>query len=185
MAVSMNAGLQELVRDARRRKGLTQAQVAEAIDCKQSAVSMYENGRADAISKDKISSLAKFLDIDPSRATKEEPKTAGALRYCPDPECPSSVPYMVGGRVAVLPAMVPVPGDATAYCRYCGEVLASSCPNAKCRACPDHGAFCPSCGTAYIEPVPPSKPLDAWVRERQESSERIIKLTGAFKGDHT
>lgn len=186
----MTAGLPELLRETRRRKGLTQAQVAEAIDCKQSAVSMFENGRRDALSREKLAALGKLLDVDVNRSAKDEPPVAGSVRFCPDIDCPSNIPFMVGSRVAVRPSMVPVDGDAPAYCRYCGEVLAAACPNAQCSAPPAPGAFCAVCGTAYVAPTPSHEPADTWVRARQDSLSKFIELTTAIernqriKGDH-
>ena len=179
----MTVSLQDLVREARRRKGLTQAQVAEAIDCKQSAVSMFENGRRDALSREKLTSLGKLLDVDTSREPQEVRTPAGNLRFCPDMDCPSNVPFMVGGRVAIRPSMVPVTGDAPTYCRYCGEVLTASCSNTQCSAPPTPGAFCTVCGTAYINPVSARTPTDTWVRARQESYRRLLELTDAIEAN--
>lgn len=181
----MTANLSELVREARRRKGLTQAQVAEAIDCKQSAVSMFENGRRDALSRDKLVSLGKLLDVDPSRAAQESDAPTGNLRYCPDVNCPSNVPFMVGGRVAIRPSMTPVSGSAPSYCRYCGEVMAASCSNAECKESPEPGAFCAACGTAYISTATIAAPSAEWVRSRQEASRNLIELANAIEGNQT
>ena len=179
----MMTNLQDLVREARRRKGLTQAQVAEAIDCKQSAVSMFENGRRDALSREKLTSLGKLLDVDTNSTAQEAHGTVGNLRFCPDIDCPSNIPFMVGGRVAIRPSMVPVTGNAPSYCRYCGEVLSPSCPNTQCSTPPSPGAFCAACGTAYIAPLAVQTPADAWVRARQESSRKLLELTDAIEGN--
>jgi transcriptional regulator with XRE-family HTH domain len=174
----MTVPLHEIVRDARRKKGLTQAQVAVAIGAKQSAVSMFENGRPDALSGEKMASIGRLLGVEAETAAGAvESIPRGAARFCPDPDCPSNVPFLVGTRVVLQPAMIPVAGDSPAYCRLCGEVLVSACPNPQCRQQPAPGAFCSACGTAYIETGPAPSPADAWVRSRQQSAMSLLELT--------
>jgi transcriptional regulator with XRE-family HTH domain len=145
---SMNDGIHLALREARRRKGLTQSQVADAIECKQSAISMLENGRRDALSRDKLSALAKLLDVDLSKSGAA-PETAG-LAYCPDPACPSNIPYVLRGQVVFHPTLVAVRRETPAHCALCGEVLETRCPNAECRSAPQPGAFCGRCGSPYV-----------------------------------
>lgn len=175
----MSVPLYEIFRDARRKKGLTQEQVAEAVGAKQSAVSMFENGRPDALSNEKMASMGRLLGVeaeDAAGAVESIPQ--GSARFCPDPDCPSNTPFLVGERVVVQPAMVSVPGDSPAYCRLCGEVLVSACPNPQCRQPPAPGAFCGVCGSAYVNAVKVTPPADAtWVRHAQESRKAFIELS--------
>jgi transcriptional regulator with XRE-family HTH domain len=156
---------------------LTQAQVAQAVDAKQSAVSMFENGKQDALSRDKLAAIVKLLDVDTAGADADRRGDTGPLRYCPDPDCPANIPYLIGSRVALQPAMVQESGDGPAYCRFCGEVLASSCPNRQCQHVPAPGAFCAACGTAYVEATAVPSPAESWVRSRQQSTRELFDMT--------
>ena len=157
----------ELFRQARRRQGLTQSQVAREVGCKQSAISMFEAGRADALSQEKQQKLAELLGIAPEFLAAKDSGHPGrvplALKFCPIPDCPSNIPYFVAGRLCLRPAMVQGVRGAREWCASCGEVLEESCPNESCRAEVQEGAFCRKCGTAYVPAVNlPSERVAEW-----------------------
>jgi len=162
--------------EARRRKGLTQSQLADAIGCKQSAVSMFENGRKDALSRDKLAAIAKILDVD---ATKlEAAPFTPALAFCPDPQCPSNVPYALRDGVAIHPTFVAVDPERLSYCALCGEVMETRCPNPECRSAPQPGAFCRDCGSPYIAPESVASRLTAAnALEQQQRTRSLLELT--------
>lgn len=161
----------EAFRRARRERGLTQSAVAEAIGATQSAVSMFESGRPDALADDKILSMASLLGLDVESTTR----AAGAVtavgtrihKYCPAHDCPSHVAYVSAGRACLM--VIPVtalPGEST-RCALCGEVLESHCPNPECTAPVGPGAFCVRCGTAYVSAPPDAdRDPDSFVRLR-------------------
>jgi DNA-binding XRE family transcriptional regulator len=146
--------LHEVLREARRRKGLTQSEVAEQVKCKQSAISMFEAGRSGALARDLILKLAKLLDVDVKTESlqAEEVPSPGPLRlkYCPLADCPSNVPYVVGGRLCFRPSLVEESVAVRSRCRLCGEPMEASCPNPECRTDVAEGSFCRTCGAPYV-----------------------------------
>ena len=108
--------------------------------------------------------MAKFAARqNPSRTPDAETPPAAAagkpeaLFYCPDCECPASVPYLVGGRLVFLPKL----RQNGKFCAYCGEVLETRCPG--CGGALNEGAFCTMCGAEYIAPLelaPGADPAD-------------------------
>ena len=120
------------LRDARRQAGLSQQVLAAEVGCKQSALSMFEQGRPTKLSTEAVEKIAKRLGI-----------------FCPNPQCPSNRAYQVAGRALYSPdrsAADPVGGR---FCAVCGEVLERLCPN--CGAWVHAGAVCSHCGQPYIE----------------------------------
>jgi len=176
----------ELVRQRRLELGLTQSELAERAGCSQSAVSMFERGYGDVLSSDRLKVLAEVLDLDPGQARPPQGETArGAQRevwkFCPAPECPSNAPYAVAGRLCFRPTCRRAPDGKKTYCRDCGELLESRCPNPECRSEITPGAFCPECGTAYVsamfasdaEPIDPSM----WATQRRREIAELRSLT--------
>jgi transcriptional regulator with XRE-family HTH domain len=145
----------QLLWRARRQKGLTQTEVARLAGCSQSAVSMWESGRADALAKDKVELLAKVLGVDLGAVQVTAVAAPGApaalvLKYCSVDDCPSCVPYAVHGQVWIRPRMVYAPASEATRCSDCGQALESRCPNPECEAEAVEGSFCPRCGTPYV-----------------------------------
>jgi len=143
------------LRDARRQQGVTQSQLAQVVGCKQSAISMMERGRPTAIKWESIKRIAEFLDVD--LAGHEPPARHVAIvgretaRYCPVYDCPSNLPYCVGDELRFLPVSRDHASNPGSHCRYCGEVLETTCPNADCGApVVPNAACCPLCGSSYI-----------------------------------
>ena len=147
------------IKAARRAAKLSQVDVALEVGCKQSALSMFEQGDGTKLNDEVIDRLAKKFKIDlaahpaaevkPASAVTVPVAAAGSIRgYCPNPSCPTNSPYAVDGRTYLRPdrsAADPVGGR---FCAICGEVLVKRCPN--CGAPVHEGAVCSHCGEAYV-----------------------------------
>lgn len=171
------------MRDARRAKGLTQADVARLVGCQQSQVSMLEGGLPNKVARETLAKIADLLGIEiPDPPATSVPAATGALpfaghAFCPQPDCPSNTPYVVGGEIFFRPAPqpgVPRPGHR---CAWCGEVLAFVCP--KCGAAATAGACCRECGAplvmppAYIDSAP-----ELWAENRRREIAEIFGNSG-------
>jgi transcriptional regulator with XRE-family HTH domain len=172
----------EVFRQARRDRGLTQSELAAQVGATQSAVSMFEAGKADALAEDTIRAMATAMGIDlPSAGEGRQPArgtAAGVAKFCPAYDCPGNVPFLIGGRVRTLVSPVCALESEPTRCRLCGELLERCCPNAACRAPVAAGAFCARCGTAYIA-TPPAAESDpaGFVRGRAEDLRSLHALT--------
>ncbi len=148
------------VKSSRREAGLTQGQLAAEVGCKQSALSMFEQGDGTKLSDEAIDKLArKFnLPLSPTGDSASPPsgvqplgRLAGGLLnsgFCPNPHCPANKEYFVEEMRLFLPdreAADPVGGK---YCAMCGELLERKCPS--CGAAVHAGAICSLCGQPYI-----------------------------------
>ena len=145
------------LKEARRTAGLSQSAVAFEVGCKQSALSMFEQGDGTKLNDEVIKKLAEKFGVSlipPSPeakapATHPEAVTAIKVRgFCPNPHCPSNKAYEVDGRTLLMPdrtAADPVLGK---FCALCGEVLEKRCPN--CGAPVHDGAICSLCGDPYV-----------------------------------
>ena len=148
------------IREARRAAKLSQIVVANDIGCKQSALSMFEQGDGTKLSDESIKKLADKFGIDISQKKSSFQTTPGGavvaqrtvseskVGFCPNPRCPTNHVYEVEGRTLYLPdraAADPVGGK---FCAMCGEVLMKVCPN--CGAHVHDGGFCSVCGESYI-----------------------------------
>ncbi len=178
--------LSEVFWTARRRKGMTQSELAKAVRCSQSAISMFEAGRADALSKERIAAIAEKLGVDLSAAG---PARAGAvsgerrLKYCPVARCPANAPYAAAGRVFYLPALVEAPAEEKTRCRLCGEFLEDACPNDECPAPVGEGGFCTACGTPYIAvALPPGVDPEQWADAARAKVLQVRSLLGVRLG---
>ena len=159
---------------ARRELGLTQSELAAEVGCKQAALSMFESGLPTKLSDETVRKLAARLNVD----LNERPAATAAedgfqilpmsqkKGFCPDSECPSNFPYLVGGRLVFRPHLA-----AGKHCAHCGELLESRCPS--CGAPLNEGAFCSACGANYVQPPPVAEDLRAYVTRRQNELERI------------
>jgi len=138
---------------------MTQTHLAREVGCKQSAISMMERGRPTALKWESIRRIAEFLDVD--LAGHEPPSChvaavgREAARYCPVYDCPSNLPYCVGDELRFLPVSRDHASSPGNHCRYCGEVLETTCPNPDCGAAvTPNAACCPQCGTPYVSLEP-------------------------------
>lgn len=141
-------------RDARRRRNMTQSELAHRVGCRQSALSMFERGRRGVLSREKVELAATELGVDLAGLTE-----GGAfpgvghpsiLKYCPVAECPSNVPYEVGGELYFRPAMVEASPAEKTRCGFCGEILEDRCPSEACGALLREGACCWRCGERLV-----------------------------------
>ncbi len=145
------------LRDARRQAGLSQQVLAAEVGCKQSALSMFEQGRPTKLSTEVVEKLAQCLGVSLTAAAPSPgaptpapaaPNYAPGSGFCPNPQCPSNRAYQVAGRALYSPdrsAADPIGGR---FCAVCGEVLERLCPN--CGAWVHAGAVCSHCGQPYI-----------------------------------
>ena len=143
----------------RREQGLTQTALARRVGCTQSALSMLEQGRADAVNAETLAKLAAELGLALSDFERDCPLPALApvsAGFCPDPECPSHQPYRVGNRLLLWPRLQ----ASGSHCPYCGELLEHACPT--CGQIVRPGACCTACGNPYLSLVQPDN-IDAWL----------------------
>lgn len=160
----------EVFRKERRERGLTQSDIAASIGATQSAVSMFESGRPDALADDKVLAMASLLGVSVEAAAQPDRAAMPGVcirKYCPAHDCPSHVAYVSGSRACLMVIPVSAPAGESTRCALCGEVLESRCPHPDCAAPVSAGAFCVRCGTAYIS-APPEADRDphAYVRSR-------------------
>ena len=148
------------LKEARRAAKLSQIEVAKEIGCRQSALSMFEQGDGTKLNDAAVRKLAEKFGIDLSKKPKVDCDavaskivlSSGAPRkgigFCPNPKCPSNHAYDVEGKTYYLPdreAADPVDGK---FCAMCGEALMKVCPN--CGAPVHEGGFCSICGDPYV-----------------------------------
>lgn len=151
---------------ARREKGMTQSALAQAVACKQSAISMLESGQGEKLSHETVAKIAALLGVpcEPESAGTPAAKVAGG-GYCPDAACFSNVPYVVADDLLFWPRPQPSPADGR-HCAYCGELLERLCPH--CGARVTDGACCPACGGARVtNTLPPGTDLATWAAQRR------------------
>lgn len=142
------------IKEARQRRHLSQSALARKVGCRQSALSMYEGGRATALSAQIVGKLCDELGLVPPTQAEldtEVPMSSGVRVFCPNPECPSNLPVAIGDRVVLVPH-AHMAGERERHCAWCGEVLEKACP--ECGAPVNSGAFCVHCGTPYLSEAP-------------------------------
>lgn len=142
------------IREARRTAKLSQSVVASEVGCKQSALSMFEQGDGTKLNDAVIRKLAEKFGVSLTAEVPVSLFTGASIvasvshGFCPNPKCPSNVTYEVEGRTFLRPdrsAADPVGGK---FCALCGESLEKRCPN--CGAGVHDGAICSFCGEPYI-----------------------------------
>lgn len=158
-----------LLARARRDKGLTQSALAQAVGCKQSAVSMLECGQPAKLSQEAVDKIAAVLGValEPVSEAAAVPAAAlslaGRQGYCPSAACPSNVPYAVTGELLFWPR--PQAAAAGRRCVFCGEVLETRCP--QCGAAVTDGACCGVCGAVRVaQALPEGVEAAEWAARR-------------------
>ena len=171
--------LPKLIRAARLERGITQIEIANKVGCKQSAISMMEGGRVDAISESTYEKLAELLEINLSALIPSTGPvlTAAALAplqpevaMCANFECPSNKPYIVGMNVYFKPT-----GKAgfSNRCAICGEILIKVCPHCGVKL-QTPGGCCGHCGKQLLElPEGYTEDVLGWVEQAKHNSEEI------------
>ncbi len=153
------------IRDARKAARLSQSELAAEVGCKQSALSMFEQGAGTKLNDEVVQRLAakfsiKLPSADASAAESPDMPPAALLPrplpnapvdrrgFCPNVHCPSHRVYEVDGRTFLKPdraAQDPVGGR---FCAVCGEILEHVCPT--CGGPLHDGAVCSFCGSPYL-----------------------------------
>lgn len=178
----------QAVRQRRREMSLTQAELAERADCKQSAVSMFESGRTSTLGKKTIEKIAGVLELDLSAfMAVSEPGAPEklALKYCPIDDCPSNVPFVVSGELRFLPNAARAPVDQATRCSFCGEIMQSACSNASCKSPVSRSTCCPECGADYVTSMRGIFGLEAerWADKQRARIREVDELNGINVSD--
>lgn len=138
---------------ARRERGMTQSALALAVGCKQSAVSMLESGQPEKLSRESVEKIAKLLGVAWPAEGGGAVEAEGVTGYCPQPACPSNIPYAVQGELLFWPKLQPLARGGR--CAFCGELLESRCPHCQAPVAAE-GACCAACGGARVAGAPPA-----------------------------
>lgn len=144
------------VRQMRRDEGISQSELATAIGCKQSAISMFEKGDPTKLSDEAVERLAEKFSIKledyvakGERHLKVMPQVPSLVRgFCSNSACPTNRAFEVEGRTLFLPDRLKADPAGGRFCALCGEVIERRCPN--CGAQVHDGAICTFCGAPYV-----------------------------------
>jgi transcriptional regulator with XRE-family HTH domain len=167
---------------ARREKGITQSALAQAVGCKQSAISMLESGQPEKLSLENVAKLAELLGVALESGAAQERDVGSCLPrlhaqgYCPNAACYSNVPYVVQGELLFWPRAQSLSNGPR--CPICGEVLESRCP--QCGApVTAAGACCSQCGAPRVtNTVAPETGAEAWAVQRRREIAEWTSLVG-------
>ena len=151
--IDLSPEICQKLKEARRTAKLSQSVVAAEVGCKQSALSMFEQGDGTKLNEAVIKKLAEKFGVSlaersPALVQVPAPIASGERGFCPNPHCPSNKSYEVDGRTFLLPDRVVADPVHGRYCALCGEVLEKRCPN--CGRPIHDGAVCSLCGEPYI-----------------------------------
>lgn len=146
------------IKEARRTAGLSQSALAREVGCKQSALSMFEQGDGTKLNDEAIGKLCTKFGIKIDAAAERSEGVSVNLPtiddglpkrgYCPNPLCPGHHHYEVEGRQLLRPDRVAQDPVGGKYCALCGEIIEKVCPN--CGSPVHEGAICSFCGQAYV-----------------------------------
>ena len=123
--IDLSPEICQKLKEARRTAKLSQSVVAAEVGCKQSALSMFEQGDGTKLNEAVIRKLAEKFGVSLAKAESvpvPAPASVGERGFCPNPHCPSNKSYEVDGRTFLLPdraAADPVRGK---HCALCGEI---------------------------------------------------------------
>lgn len=143
------------IRDARRYAKLSQSELSAEVGCKQSALSMFEQGDGTKLNDEVVAKIAAKFGIEMPAAAAATgglksfiSARAAHTAFCPNPHCPTNRRYDVDGAAFVKPDRVAADPSGGRFCAMCGEVLETACPS--CGAPVNEGAVCTFCGSAYV-----------------------------------
>ena len=155
---NLNPEFCKSVKLARREAGLTQGQLAAEVGCKQSALSMFEQGDGTKLNDEVIEKLAKQFNLSLTPSVSPAQVNTPPLPhfptpplhhgFCPNPHCPTNKEYFVEEIRLFLPDRETADPVGGKYCAMCGELLERACPN--CGAPVHAGAICSLCGQPYV-----------------------------------
>lgn len=132
------------LRAERQKQGYSQKKLAESAACSPSALCMFEKGKADALSPERLNKICEVLGLNEGALM-----ATASQCFCPSEYCPSHNLYELGNGQQVLNPN-PVEAATGTHCIWCGTPYLSTCDH--CGApYSGNGAFCPQCGTAYIQ----------------------------------
>ena len=151
--IDLSPEICQKLKEARRTAKLSQSVVAAEVGCKQSALSMFEQGDGTKLNEVVIRKLAEKFGVSLAKAKAEavavsSPASVGERGFCPNPHCPSNKSYEVDGRIFLLPDRIAADPVRGRHCALCGEILEKRCPN--CGRPVHDGAVCSFCGEPYI-----------------------------------
>jgi transcriptional regulator with XRE-family HTH domain len=133
----------QFLKTERQKQGFSQKKLAEAAECSPSALCMFEKGKTDALSSERLNKICEVLRLDEGKLI-----ASTAKRFCPNEFCPSHSLYELGDKRQVLSPKA-VEETSGPHCIWCGTTYISTCDY--CGApFSGNGAFCPECGSAYI-----------------------------------
>lgn len=152
------------LKEARRERGLSQSALAREVGCKQSALSMFEQGDGRKLNDEVVKKMAAKFGIELGELSEENEKVvvpplfvsklaaSEPIRpvrgFCPNPHCPSNHAYRVEEKVLYRPNREEADPIGGKYCAICGELLEKRCPN--CGSHVHEGAICSVCGEPYV-----------------------------------
>lgn len=153
---NLNPIICKKIKEARRAQGISQSALANEVGCKQSALSMFEQGDGRKLNDEVIIKLAEKFGvsleenekINESGPAEITPVFEPGKGFCPNPGCPSNHAYIVDGRSYCKPERNLCDPVGGRFCAVCGEVLEKHCPN--CNSPVHEGAVCSFCGQSYI-----------------------------------
>ena len=185
-----------VVREARRAANVRQSELASKVGCTQSALSMFEGGKAGVIARDTVSKIAGALGLElpagfdggegtsgngvagagVSGAVDLFPGSSRIVRpvvFCPDFKCLSNLPYTVGGEVLFMPLGTAGSG---VRCAICGEILESACP-ACGKKVAKAGGCCGESGTPLVQwPDGFAEDAVAWVAAQRAAISDFLRF---------
>lgn len=163
VVINLSPEICRKLKEARREKGLSQSVLAREVGCKQSALSMFEQGDGTKLNDEVVRKLAAKFGIELTERQEGEvaPPPAPVMAkfvmsepakpprgFCPNPHCPSNHAYQVEEKVLYRPNREEADPIGGKYCAICGELLERRCPN--CGAPVHDGAICSICGEPYV-----------------------------------
>lgn len=183
----MDTALHDALKSARKAAGMSQAELADRVGCKQSAISMFEGGRSDVLAWEKVVRIAEILGTDiRSFAPQMIPVVQDdgrVLKCCTNFDCERNIPRMIGDRLMVRPTFLYAQDDADTFCPECLSEMISRCPS--CSHPVKRGNGCSACGTPYVICSIPGDAAQVanWVAARRREIRDTMAMNEDFRTD--